>query len=201
MTQFVVIEAATRRIVSGWGRPDPEAYTGPSDWRPIPHDGLIYVFWQGRLALGDAPSPFHEYKWVGEWSGGAPQWVFAGTLDQYRELKATVISDACRASIERGFECAALGELYVYPAKAQDQANLLASVTDSLLAADDPDWTTPFWCADAAGVWAYRQHTAAQIRQVGREGKGAIVAAQQKNEDLQQQIATAVAEQLDYITW
>jgi hypothetical protein len=163
----------------------------------MPRAGIVHRPWQGRLALSDAPSPWHEYKWV----DGSPQWVFTGTLDQYRELKATAISDACRAHIERGFECTALGESYLYPAKAQDQANLVASVTDSLLVADEPEWTTPFWCADQAGVWEYRPHTAAEIQRVGREGKATIVAALQKNEALQRQIATASAEQLESITW
>jgi len=197
MTQFAIIEVATERVLGGVGRPDPEGYTAPPTWQPMPRGGVIHRPWQGRLALSDAPSPWHEYKWV----DGSPRWVFTGTLDQYRELKATAISEACRAHIERGFDCSALGEPHLYPAKAQDQANLGASVTDSLLSGDEPGWTTPFWCADAAGAWEYRPHTAAQIRQVGREGKGVIVAALQKNEALQRQIAAAGAEQLDSITW
>lgn len=129
-------------------------------------------------------------------------WMNSVLLDQLRADKANAISAACRARIERGFECAALGGVYLYPANAQDQANLVASVTDSLLAGGDPDWRTPFWCADLTGEqWEFRPHTIDQIQQVGREGKASILAAMQKNEVLQRQIAVASAEQLETITW
>ena len=129
-------------------------------------------------------------------------WVDSASLEQLRADKADAISAACRAHIERGFECAALGDVYLYPANPQDQANLVASVTDSLLAGGDHDWRTPFWCADLAGEqWEFRLHTVDQIQQVGREGKGAILAAMQKNEVLQRQIAVATAEELETITW
>jgi hypothetical protein len=200
MTQYVAVEAATQRISlqqASVGRPDPDGYTGPPSWQPLPRAGIVYMPWQGRLAFSDAPSPWHEYMWV----DGAPQWVFTGTLEQHRGLASQAVSDACRTHIERGFECAALGAPHLYPAKAQDQANLGACVTDSLLAEDEPGWTTPFWCADQAGVWEFRPHTLSQIRQVGRAGKGAIIAAMQKNDMLQQQITAASAEQLDSLTW
>lgn len=129
-------------------------------------------------------------------------WVESASLVQLRANKADAISAACRAHIERGFECAALGDVYLYPANAQDQANLVASVTDSLLAGGDPDWRTPFWCADLTGKqWDFRPHTIDQIQQVGREGKAAILTAMQKNEVLQRQIAVATAEELETITW
>ena len=41
------------------------------------------------------------------------------------------------------------------------QANLIASVTDSLMADDALGWRTQFWCADAAGAWEFRDHTVA----------------------------------------
>jgi len=129
-------------------------------------------------------------------------WMDSVSLEQLRADKAKAISAACRVHIERGFECAALGEVYLYPANPQDQANLVASVTDSLLAGGDPDWRTPFWCANPTGEqWEFRLHTVDQIQQVGREGKAAILAAMQKNEVLQRQIAVATAEELETITW
>jgi hypothetical protein len=63
MTQFAVVEAATGRIVSGWGKPDPEGYDGQPDWQPFPHDGLIYRPWQGPLLLGAQPTPTAELLW------------------------------------------------------------------------------------------------------------------------------------------
>ena len=144
-----------------------------------------------------APSPTAEL-WI---SNGVLSWHDPATLDQRRAALAQEISGACRAQIEQGFACAALGAPFLYPAKAQDQANLNGSVTDSLLFTEDPDWVTPFWCRDEAGAWDFRMHTRAQIQQVGRAGKASILAAMQKNEILQRQIALASAEQLSTITW
>lgn len=197
MSQFAVVKAETREILYGFGLPDPADYTGPLGWQPFPHDGLIYFPWQGALELGSAPSPAHKYLWIED----RPQWVIVGDLTVQRAIRSDEISAACRAQIEKGFICAALGTLCLYPAKAQDQANLVASVTDSLLFADDPDWTTPFWCADDQGAWDFRLHTRAQIQQVGRQGKASILAAMQRNEVLQRQIATATEEQLRAIVW
>lgn len=132
----------------------------------------------------------------------AAQDVWVGPeLGELRVIKRDEISQACGNHIAAGFRSAALGSEYLYPAKPQDQANLVASVTDSLLAAGDTDWATPFWCADAAGVWDFRLHTITQIQQVGREGKAATLAAMSKNETLRQQIMVATAEQLNDINW
>jgi hypothetical protein len=144
-----------------------------------------------------AESPTAEL-WI---ENGVLRWHDPATLDQRRAALADEISFACRAHIEQGFVCTALGGPFLYPAKAQDQANLNGSVTDSLLFTEDPDWVTPFWCADEAGAWDFRMHTRAQIQQVGRAGKASILAAMQKNELLQRQIAAASAEQLPAITW
>lgn len=197
MTQFAVVNAATREILYGFGRPDPADYAGPPGWQPFPHNGLIYLSWQGPLELGGAPSSAHKYLWI----DGAPEWVLSGSLEQCRAVKASAISDACRSSIEAGFICEALGAPFLYPAKAQDQANLVASIADSLLAGGDPEWSTPFWCADVAGAWEFRAHTVEQIQRVGREGKARIIAAMQRNEILQRQVAVAAMEELDAVRW
>jgi len=158
---------------------------------------IAHVLVQPVTQWPTAPSPTAEL-WI---SNGVLSWHDPATLDQRRAALAQEISVACRAFIEQGFACAALGAPFVYPAKQQDQANLIASVTDSLLFADDPDWLTPFWCADEVGTWDFRMHTRAQIQQVGRAGKASILAAMQRNEILQRQIAVANAEQLSTITW
>ncbi|TVT82363.1 hypothetical protein [Pseudomonas sp. H3(2019)] len=87
-----------------------------------------------------------------------------------------MVDAECAAAIVSGFSCDALvsGTPYTYPAKMTDQANLSSSVLASLLPGTGTDWSTPFWCADEAGVWAYRLHTAAQIQAVGVCGKAAI---------------------------
>lgn len=124
------------------------------------------------------------------------------TLDELKATRAAYIEGKCAAQIIAGFACDALGEAHTYPSKPTDQANLTASVLDAVLAGDAPGWTTPFWCADAAGVWAWRQHTAVQIKAVGAAGKAAVLTAQAHNAYLQAQIAAATtAAEVEAVTW
>lgn len=56
-------------------------------------------------------------------------------------------------------------------------------------------WTTPFTCQDDKGVWALREHTAAQIEQAGADGKSFILAVRIKFATLSAEVnaATTVA--------
>lgn len=112
-------------------------------------------------------------------------------FSRLKTAKKEAISGACRSEIVSGFDSSALGERHHYPAKETDQLNLSGSILDSLLPDLPTDWTTPFWCADTSGLWAFRLHTASQIQQVGHDAKAAILAAMGKNEVLQAQIAAA----------
>lgn len=118
------------------------------------------------------------------------------TLAQARESKIEELSGACRTQIYAGFQSSALGAVHTYPANDKDQANLAGSVVASLLPGLPTNWTTPFWCQDKSGVWAFVPHTAAQIQQVGIDGKAAIVAALEKNAILAAQVmaCTTIAE-------
>lgn len=156
---------------------------------------------QAYLDMGflDIPTP---PDWDHIWTGSA--WVPESrkTLDDFRADKSVAISIACRSQILSGFESSALGATHHYPAKTTDQQNLTASVMASLLPTITTGWTTPFWCADTNGVWAFRLHTAEQIQQVGQDAKAAILAAMGKNEVLQAQIVAATSiESLDAIEW
>ena len=122
------------------------------------------------------------------------------TLDATRAAKVAEISQACATSIVAGFTSTALGAEHTYPAKATDQTNLAGSIIDSLLAGAG-EWVTPFWCADVDGAWDFRLHTAAQIQQVGRDGKAAILAAMGKNEAMRAQIMQSSIAQIDEIHW
>lgn len=121
------------------------------------------------------------------------------------EAQATQIArvtSACAAKIVAGFQSSALGVPCAYPSTLIDQQNLAASVLDSLLPGLPADWATPFWCADSVGVWSYASHTAAQIQQVGRDGKAAIVAAIQRKAGLVAQIeAASTVEEVRSIAW
>ena len=124
------------------------------------------------------------------------------TLGQARNRKAALLRAACQAQICAGFTSAALGSPFRYPASETDQRNLQASLTLSLLPSLSADWTTPFWCVDADGAWAMRDHTVRQIQQAGADAKSAIVAAQQKLARLLSQVVSAAAiADLQAIEW
>lgn len=131
--------------------------------------------------------------------------IAAGQDRVFSKVKAdrsAVLNMSCQSQIYAGFQSSALGTPHTYPAKDKDQSNLTASVVASTLPNLPADWTTPFWCCDANGVWALVPHTAAQIQQVGLDGKAAITTAIVKNATLQKQVqdATTVAD-VEAVTW
>lgn len=113
------------------------------------------------------------------------------TLAQAQAGQIATLSAACAAQIYAGYQSSALGAVHTYPAKDKDQANLSGSVVASLLPNLPANWTTPFWCEDGNGTWAFVPHTAAQIQQVGSDAKSAIVAALEKNASLAAQVMAA----------
>ncbi len=116
--------------------------------------------------------------------------------------QAQVLDQACAAAIVSGFTSSALGSAYTYPSGTLDQQNLTASVLASMLPGVAAGWTTPFWCANGEGVWAWTNHTAAQIQQVGTDAKTAILALQSQNATLQAQVAAATTvDAVAAITW
>ena len=124
------------------------------------------------------------------------------TLQQAKTAQLAILSASCQAQIYAGFQSSALGTVHTYPAKDKDQSNLAASVLASMYPDLPSNWTTPFWCCDSNGVWAFVPHTSAQIQQVGVDGKVAIVSALQKNAALQAQVraANTVAD-VEAVTW
>lgn len=156
-----------------------------SDGAQIPHapgnrDWLDYVAWS---EAGGVTIPEH-------------------TLEDAKEQRLVHIEAACANAITEGFISSALGAAYRYPSKASDQSNLQASVLASLFPGLAEDWTTPFWCQDAAGTWAYRPHTAAQIQRVGTDGKDAINACIARKIQLEEQLAKAkTLAEVEAITW
>lgn len=97
----------------------------------------------------------------------------------YREMRTNIgkmLRQLTRERIEAGFMSAALGEAHFYPSNETDQQNLTANVVSSILPEAGEEWSTLQLCANEGGEWAYRPHTAAQIQQVGRDGKAKILA-------------------------
>ena len=119
-----------------------------------------------------------------------------------RDLKRAEIISACAAAIVGGFTSGALGAPHLYPSAITDQINLMGSVTGSLLPDLPSEWSTPFWCADGSGVWAFRAHTAAQIQQAGAAGKAHVVACQAALAELSAAVLAAPSEEaLRQILW
>ncbi|KEC73895.1 hypothetical protein RLPCCGM1_c2014 [Rhizobium leguminosarum bv. phaseoli CCGM1] len=119
-----------------------------------------------------------------------------------KEAQIVLLTSACAAAIVGGYASSALGSEHQYPSKVTDQINMMGSVTDSLLPDQPADWSTPFWCADEAGAWAFRLHTAAQIQAAGVAGKAHILECQTKLGQLSAQVLAATsAEAVAAIGW
>lgn len=206
MTQYLVRRIDTQIIEYAvrTDNTDPAA-TGPFDSdHPAPtvtpqcEDGCELIEWAGDTLLSKSPTPTS----VLQWDGAAPLWVDLATLDDLKARKSADISQACADAITAGFSCDALGTIFTYPAKTNDQANLTGSVVRSFYPGNDVDWRTPFWCADADGAWEFRLHTAGQIQHVGDCAVNARLTCMAKNEQLQAQVAAAeTAEALNEINW
>lgn len=116
--------------------------------------------------------------------------------------KVAELASACKAAIYAGFSSSALGATFSYPAKDTDQQNLASSVLASLMPGIESDWSTPFWCANASGEWAFRAHTVAQIQKVGQDGKAAILTAMARNAALAAQVQAAESvDAVNAIAW
>lgn len=128
--------------------------------------------------------------------------AYVPSLDEQKKLKVVELTNNCKDAITGGYTSAALGSVHTYPSQPNDQANMVASVTDSLLPNLSSSWTTKFWCADEAGTWAFRAHTAAEIQQAGQAGKAFIQSQQEKLETLTQQVNAATTKKaVAAITW
>ncbi|KTT01530.1 hypothetical protein SB14R_07740 [Pseudomonas oryzihabitans] len=113
-------------------------------------------------------------------------------MSEAQALKLTELDTTCAVAILAGFYSDALGQSHHYTAKLTDQSNLQAAVLASLQPDLPTGWTTPVWCQDTAGAWAYRYHTAAQIQKVGIAGKDAINACIARKIERGQEVAKAM---------
>lgn len=167
----------------------PELEVADPAWRALPGP----IDWSAR------PNAASVLKWAP--ADVAPSWSDPRTLDQARADKAAELSTACATHILGGFVSSALGAAYTYPSTILDQHNLNGLVTRSLYPGNPAGWIEKFWCADAAGVWARRDHTAAQLQQVGDEAIVRITTAQAKCDSKIAQANAATFEQLATLTW
>ena len=119
-----------------------------------------------------------------------------------RNSKISSLTTSCANAITSGFTSSALGNVYTYPSQIVDQQNLSANVLSSFFPSLPSTWTTPQMCMSSSGVWSYVNHTAAQIQQVGSDGKNAVLAALVHKQTLVNSVmaATTVA-QVNAINW
>lgn len=120
--------------------------------------------------------------------------------DELSRLYDAALSDVnrgCEQSITGGFTSDALGDLYQYSSSLEDQLNL----TTAILRGVD----MPYACRDGLGLKDFRQHTVAQLRQVGDDFTLFKMQLLQKANELKQQLDTALAagdrEALVAVTW
>lgn len=156
----------------------------------------IYAYDEEQVALGIVKAGL---RLIGDEELAA---LRAPSLKELQESAIAAIRTSCSSDIFAGFTSSALGAVHSYPANIVDQQNLAACVVDSLINEGDLSYSTPFWCASSSGEWQMRPHTSAQIRQVQRDAKSAIIAAQKKSEVLISRISAAdTAESVLAITW
>lgn len=103
-----------------------------------------------------------------------------GGLMQVKAARSNEIHAESIKVINGEFTSSALGSPHLYSGAPAARADLTASVTVSLLPDTPSDWTTPFWCADADGKEALRDHTASQIQQVSKDCQVMTDAAKEK---------------------
>jgi len=112
-------------------------------------------------------------------------------LAGYKQLQLSLIADASASAQTSGFTSSALGSAYTYPSGMQDQANLTAVITGSMIPGQPSGTTYLFWCKSTTGVEGFVAHTAAQIQQVGLDVLTAIMAVKSKQLTLAAEIAAA----------
>lgn len=115
-------------------------------------------------------------------------------LERARATKTAEINAACAAAIVGGFTSAALGAPHTYDSALEDQLNLIGAVSLGI--------DLPYRCADAAGIKAFRLHTAAQLKQVAADGAVVKLSALEKAATLKAQVqAAADAAAVEAVAW
>jgi len=109
-------------------------------------------------------------------------------LQNAKKAKEAELYQACGLFITSGFNSSALNANYTYPSTPQDQGNLNAVVTESMVNANNTSWQAPFWCVDGNGIWDRRLHNQAQIQQIGQDGATHVRGAQDKLKGLMDQL-------------
>jgi hypothetical protein len=123
-------------------------------------------------------------------------------IEEARDTRIALLNANCAEEITGGYKSDALGENHTYPSDDTAQRNMMGSFIEALIPGLPDDWTTPFWCANEEGTWAYRPHTASQIIAAGRAGKAHVIACQTKLDTLTAQVNDAeTVNEIASIAW
>jgi hypothetical protein len=184
----------------------PEVLADPNATPPVPYQAAIpyQAATQGTPAVVGVPAVAYQAAVYGLDPSVVINSHISNALDRIKINQINLISADCSEAIFDGFTSNALGAVYTYPAKTTDQMNLSASVLASLYPGLPVDWVTPFWCADVNGVWAFVNHTAAQIQTVGVAAKTTILTLMARNTALATKVmdpTTDTTDKVQAITW
>lgn len=111
----------------------------------------------------------------------------AANIDDIKTRAISAVDNEYKRKIISGCKCSALGTEHLYPTNLVDQQNLAASVLSAVVS-EDPEFSTPFWCQDDAGIWAFRMHSKVQIFTVGNVVKLHITGLQAALEQIKADI-------------
>jgi hypothetical protein len=121
-------------------------------------------------------------------------------LNATKDARRAAMAAACSVAIQAGIVCNALGADHTYPTTLTDQHNLDGTVMAARIDGEEGG-PYKFWCADSQGLWARREHTAAQIVAVGKAVRAHVAAQQDRYEQRLAEIDQATAETISTITW
>ncbi|QEL57038.1 DUF4376 domain-containing protein [Chromobacterium paludis] len=118
-----------------------------------------------------------------------------------QRIQCQRLQAACESAITASFPSMALGpQPCVYGSRLTDQNNLLSAL--SAARGQPVNWTTPLWCADGKGDWAFLPHTAEQVMRVNQDWVAFRTKQQQKYASLMaQMLAAPTAQAVQAITW
>lgn len=109
-------------------------------------------------------APTEQAGYIPNWNGLT--WDLVVKIEDLmdsKNLKIEELSTNTENSIISGFESIALGAIHTYQSDRDDQTNLMGLVVSN---SDEL-----FKCQDSNGVWSYKLHTVAQLKQVFDDGK------------------------------
>jgi len=110
--------------------------------------------------------------------------VLEVSIDFAKKRNTEKINMACESAIVGGFPSSALGAEHTYQSEREDQLNLVGVVSSGV--------DQLFKCsADAGNTWEWKLHTAAQLKQVLKDGAAVKSALLQTAQSKKASISTA----------